>query len=215
MIDLEGKPLIAYTIDVAKKVEAFSEIVLSTDDEAIANIGLQHQIKVPFIRPTHLASDEAASIDVVVHALEFMQRHVKPFYAVCLLQPTVPLRHSLDVSQAIDAFIQSDADSLISVRPIPHVYNPHWAFRRMSDSDEMTLLMDDENIIARRQDLPEMFHRDGSIYLTKSSVVMNQRSFYGNRVIGFTMQHSPDINIDTQQDLDKARNFLARHPDFY
>lgn len=128
-IKLLGKmPLIEYTINAARASVALTEIVVSTEDAEIAIAAEVCGCKPPFIRPTELSQDDTASIAVVQHAIDFFERQAIFFDAVCLLQPTTPFRAEGFIDKAILAFATSGADSLISVLPIPHEYNPHWAF---------------------------------------------------------------------------------------
>ena len=106
----------------------FDEILVSTEDDQIAKISKSHGANIPFMRPEELASDESPTIDTLVFTLTKLAQSGKHFKAVCLLQPTVPFRSVETISQAIKKFEQSEADSLVTVREVPHVFNPHWAF---------------------------------------------------------------------------------------
>ena len=125
---LGKKPLIEYTIDGAKNSKLISQIVISTDDEEIAIAAEIAGCKPPFIRPSEIAQDNSTSLEVVQHAITFFESQNIFFDAVCLLQPTTPFREKGFIDQAIEKFITSKADCLVSVLPIPHEYNPHWAF---------------------------------------------------------------------------------------
>lgn len=207
---LNGKALIAYSIESALACPLLEQIVVTTDDDEIANLSKSLGASVPFMRPAHLAADDAPTIDTVIHALRFFENANQVFDAVCLLQPTVPFRNLDDVNGAIQKFINSKADSLISVREVPHVYNPHWVYEQDAQTGFLKLAINDDPIISRRQDLPSAYHRDGSIYLTKSSVIEGERSLYGKNIIHHVMKDSPAINIDTMEDWEAASNY-AKH----
>ena len=204
-----GNPLIAYTIESAQKSNLLTDIVLSTDDEGIAQVGKEYGVQVPYIRPESLASDTAKSIDVVQHALQFYKDLGQSYDAVCLLQPTTPFRESGSIDSAINTYIEQTLDSLISVLPVPHEYNPHWVF--VDKEGTLSISTGDEEIISRRQDLPTAYHRDGSIYLTSTEVIL-QGSFYGKKMGYVVSNGSTHINIDTQEDWQKAEEFLKNIP---
>ena len=208
---LHGKELIKYSIEVGLKCEFLSEIVVSTDDEEIAAISKSAGANVPFLRPAHLANDKSPTIDTVIHILKYYEFQNNIFDAVCLLQPTVPFRDTADVSGAIKKFVQSDADSLISVRAVPHVYNPYWIYEEDAESGFLKLSKTSDSIIPRRQDLPKAYHRDGSIYLTKKEIVLQEKSLYGKKIVHYEMNNSPNINIDTMEDWAMAVKYAKEN----
>ena len=114
-----------------------------------------------------------------------------------------------DIDQSIAAFERSGADSMISVSPIPHQYNPHWAFEAVEGTDLLRIATGETSIISRRQDLPAAYHRDGSIYLAKCSVILTQRSMYGQSIAAYRGDAAP-INIDTEDDWQAAEDWIAR-----
>jgi len=209
---LNGKALIAYSIGSALACPLLDQIVVTTDDNEIAELSQSLGASVPFIRPAHLAADDSPTIDTVIHALSFFEKSNQVYDAVCLLQPTVPFRNPNDINEALQKFIDSNADSLISVREVPHVYNPHWVYEQDEQTGFLKLVINDENIISRRQELPPAYHRDGSIYITKSNVVLSDQSLYGNKIIHHIMKRSPSINIDTMEDWEAASNY-SKHED--
>jgi len=192
-------PLIDYSINVAKNSKLITQILVSTDDEEIAIAAEVSGFKPPFIRPLELAQDNSTSISVVKHAIDFYESQNIYFDAVCLLQPTSPFREKGFVDSAIQKFITSNSDSLISVLKIPHEYNPHWAFVENTNGT-LKIATGEENIIPRRQDLPKAYFRDGSIYITKTSV-LKKGTFFGKN-ISF-IESNPDyyVNIDTMDDI--------------
>ncbi len=208
---LHGKELIKYSIEVGLKCDLLSEIMVSTDDEEIATISKSVGASVPFLRPAHLANDKSPTIDTVIHTLDYYETQNDIFDAVCLLQPTVPFRNLIDLNAAIERFIQRDADSLISVRAVPHVYNPYWIYEEDEESGFLKLSKTSDSIIPRRQDLPKAYHRDGSIYLTKKEIVLQAKSLYGEKIIHHEMKSSPNINIDTMEDWELAVKYAKEN----
>ncbi|MDD5775110.1 MAG: acylneuraminate cytidylyltransferase family protein [Candidatus Omnitrophica bacterium] len=119
-----GKPLIAWTILASKKSRYLDEIIVSTENEAIARIARQYAAHVPFKRPAYLARGQVSSIDVARHASAWFIKHGKHFDLVMLLQPTSPLRTADDIDEAIKVFLKNDADALISV--VRAAKSPFW-----------------------------------------------------------------------------------------
>ena len=125
---LAGKPLLEYTSAVTLKSSLLSKVVISTDDDEIISVAKKLGLEIPFKRPKDLATDSSSSLSVILHALEHFESKNIYFDAVCLLQVTSPFRTVEFLDKAIQEFIKSDADSLISVQEVPHEYNPHWSF---------------------------------------------------------------------------------------
>jgi CMP-N,N'-diacetyllegionaminic acid synthase len=207
---LGGKPLLAYTVDAAKHSKLLFKTIVSTDDLAISQVAKSLNVEVPFLRPSHLAQDNTPTIDVVVDVLKWYENQDVFFDAVCLLQPTTPFRSIDFIDLAIQKFIYNDTDSLISVLPVPHEYNPHWCFEA-NENNILNIATGEKNIISRRQDLPKTYHRDGSIYLTKTTVILNQSSFYGNSISYIESDALNYVNIDTPTDWEKAENLLNNY----
>lgn len=200
---LGGKPLIAYTLEQAKQSELLTDVILSSEDSEIIEWALKNGLEVPFTRPLELSTDNASSIDVVLHAIRFLSQKGRNYDAVCLLQPSSPFRESGMIDRAIEKFINLEVDSLISVLPVPHEYNPHWVFEENSNG-LLVISTGEKEIIKRRQELPVVYFRDGSIYLTKTEVLLNQHSFYGDKTGSIVSNPAYYCNIDTQEDWEKA-----------
>jgi N-acylneuraminate cytidylyltransferase len=208
-IKLLGKmPLIEYTINSAKASKFLTDTIVSTDDEEIAIAAEISGCKPPFVRPSELAQDNSTSIEVVQHAIDFFEKQNIFFDAVCLLQPTSPFREAGFIDAAIQKFIEKQSDSLVSVLPVPHEYNPHWTFEE-ADNGLLKIATGDKIMIPRRQELPKAFHRDGSLYITKTSVIKNG-SFLGESVA--YMESNPDfyVNIDTMEDWKRAEELIIK-----
>jgi CMP-N,N'-diacetyllegionaminic acid synthase len=205
---LDGKPLLQYTTEVALAAQALSQVVLSTDDDEIAELGRRCGVTVPFIRPAQLAQDDTPMLPVVQHALRYLEDQGEVFDAVCLLQPTNPLRRTEDIDECIRLLESSGADAVVTVLPVPSEYNPHWTYFR-DQRNNLSLCMGDAAPITRRQDLPRAFHREGSVYVTRSSVIMKDNSLYGKRTVGYEVDARWSINIDSPGDWERAEALLA------
>lgn len=195
-------PLIAYSINQANESQLITKTIVSTDDESIIKVAKKYHAEIPFVRPIELASDAASSISVVQHAIAFFEDNNEFFDAVCLLQPTSPFRAKGFIDKAISTFVNTDCDALVSVLKVPHEFNPHWVFE-VNDSNCLQIATGEKEIIKRRQDLPNAFFRDGSIYLTKVETI-KKGSFYGEKLT--YIESNPDlyVNIDTHEDWEKA-----------
>ncbi|WP_166963641.1 acylneuraminate cytidylyltransferase family protein [Yeosuana marina] len=204
---LQGKPLIQYTVEAAKSAKKLTSLILSSDDEAIIEVAKKLNLEVPFVRPKHLAEDKSPTLGVIQHALKFYEEQNIYFDAVCLLQVTSPFKTGKFIDEAIEKFIESNCDALVSVQKVPDEYNPHWTFKK-DEKDNLELSTGEKEIIARRQDLPEVYHRDGLIYITKASVLLEQNSLYGSKLAYIKSPSDYTINIDTLEDWNKAEAFL-------
>ena len=177
--DLCGKPLLAYTAESSLSATRLSRVVLSTEDEEIARVGLELGLDVPFLRPVDLAGDETPTYPVVLHALRELEMIGDRFDAVCLLQPTNPLRKAADIDECIELLERTGADSVFTVRRVPDEYNPKWVYWREA-GDRMRLSTGESLPIPRRQELPPAYHRDGSVYVSRCCGLQSQGNLYGN-----------------------------------
>lgn len=198
---LGGKPLIQYTIESANKAANLKKTIVSTDSCEIAKIAEELGAFVPFIRPERLSLDDTPTIEVILHAIDFFCKKGEFFDAVCLLQPTCPFRSETEIDAALNKFEQIKPDSLITVKIVPHTYNPHWVFEATS-KDFLTLSTGEDNIIPRRQLLPKAFYRDGSIYITSINT-LKKGSLYGSRICYLENYHK-SINLDNELDWIEA-----------
>ncbi len=207
---LEGKPLLAYTSEIALQSSLIDKIILSTEDEEIYQVGRSLGLETPFYRPEKYATDSASSLSVIQHAVKHMESMGQTYDAVCLLQVSSPFRSLSFLEKAITSFIRSGADSLVSVREVPHEYNPHWVFES-NDNGLLQIATGEEQIITRRQELPKAYVRDGSIYITKTKVIMEENSLYGDSISYIeSSKDIPHVNIDTMEDWKKAESFLKK-----
>lgn len=204
---LGNKPLLQYTTDVALQCSKITKVVLSSDDDEIMKVGEKLGIEVPFKRPANLATDKSPTLPVILHTLDFYEQQGVFFDAVCLLQVTSPFRTVSFVNDAIKTFVKQGTDSLVSVLEVPHEYNPHWTFE-VNDNDTLQIATGEKEIISRRQELPTAYHRDGSIYITKVSVLKEQNSLYGNSISYIKSDKEKYVNIDTLADWEQAEKMI-------
>ena len=189
------------------KSKMLSRTIVSTDDSKIKSICLDYDMDVPFDRPKSLATDQTPTIDVILHAIEIMES-INEFYdAVCLLQPTCPLRKPKLIDDTIAKYINTNADSLVSVQKVPLKYNPHWVFEN-NNNGFLKISTGENKIISRRQNLPNAFIRDGAIYITSTEIIKEQKSLYGQNISYFEHNFRHHVNIDTLKDWAKAEQFV-------
>jgi CMP-N,N'-diacetyllegionaminic acid synthase len=204
-----GKPLLQYTAEAALVASRLSRSILSTEDEEIAEAGRSFGLEVPFLRPAELARDETPMLPVALHALRTLELQGDHFDALCLLQPTNPLRRPEDIDACIDLLQQSEADAVVTVLDVPAEYNPHWVYFRDA-AGFLHLSTGESTPIPCRQALPHAFHREGSLYVARRDVLMVENSFYGSRLIGYPVDPARSINIDTMEDWKRAVTLLSK-----
>jgi len=205
---LAGKPLLQYTAESALKARRLSRVILSTEDEEIAEVGRSCGLDIPFMRPMELAADSAPGFPVVQHAVGWLEEHGEYYDAVCVLQPTNPLRRADDIDACIDLLERDGADAVVTILPVPAEYNPHWVYFQASDG-RLSLSTGAETPVPRRQELPPAFHREGSVYVTRRNTVMQDHSLYGRRLVGHLVDPARSINIDSMSDWERAEALLA------
>ena len=205
---LHGKPLLQYTVESAVACGRLAKIVLSTDDDEIADIGRRLGIDVPFRRPAELSADTTPMLPVIQHAIGWLEAQGDTFDAVCLLQPTNPLRRASDIVACLDLLERSGADAVTTVLKVPAEYNPHWAYFANAEGC-LQLSTGEREPIGRRQDLPQAFHREGSVYVTRRDVIMLTNSLYGERLLGFLMDEARSVNINNADDWERAERLVA------
>ncbi|HZS50231.1 MAG TPA: acylneuraminate cytidylyltransferase family protein [Bryobacterales bacterium] len=205
---LHGRPLLSYTAEAALSARLLSRVILSTDDEEVAEVGRRCGLEVPFLRPPELATDGAPTLPVVQHAVRALAQNGGRFDAVCLLQPTNPLRRPEHIDGCIELLVNSGADSVITVLPVPPEYNPHWVYFAESDGT-LRLSTGEDAPISRRQDLPPAFHREGSVYVIRTEVIIDGNSLYGRRIVGYPADPKASVNIDVPEDWERAEELLA------
>ena len=203
-----GKPLIQYTAEAALASSRLSRVILSTEDEEIAEVGRRCGLEVPFLRPAELARDETPTLPVVQHAVRWIEAEGNRYDVICLLQPTNPLRGADDIDDCIQLLEASGADAVITVLPVPAEFNPHWVYLP-DEAGLLRLSTGEADPLPRRQALPAAFHREGSVYVTRRNVLMEENSLYGSRLRGHLMSSNQCINIDTEADWQRAEKILS------
>jgi CMP-N,N'-diacetyllegionaminic acid synthase len=204
-----GKPLLQYTAEAALGSRRLSRVILSTEDEEIADVGRRCGLEVPFLRPRELAGDDTPTVPVlqdVVRRLE-QANSDEPYDAILTLQPTNPLRRTEDIDGAITLLEQSRANSVIS---FVEVGEKHPARMKLIDSQGRVSdpPFAEQFEGQRRQDLPKLYLREGSIYLTRRSVLMDLNSLKGQDCRAWIIPRERACNIDDPFDLFLAEQMM-------
>lgn len=204
---LEGKPLLAYSIDAAIESGCFSKIMVSTDSEKYATISIQWGAEVPFLRSRYNASDYAGSWDAVKEVLQRYKELGAVFDTVCLLQPTSPLRMADDIIAAYGQFENMAATSVVSVCECEH--SP-----LLSNTLNANLSMEGflpKGGEKRRQDCDKYYRLNGAIYIVRSEDVLNDSiDISGHRSYAYIMPVERSVDIDSIRDFEYARFLMRR-----
>ena len=205
LVPLAGKPLIQYTIDAALNCRSLDRVILSTDDEKIAEYGLHAGVEVPFMRPAELATDEASTRVVQRHALQWCKADEGELpEALVTLQATSPLRTTQHIDEAVQRFQKEKADSVLGVTPVQdHPYEVV-GFSKGG----MIRAMERPAHVVRRQQYPLFYKINGAIYITRSSILIAQDAGYGERVFEYEMDWDESVDIDSFNDLQVADTML-------
>ncbi len=207
---LAGKPLIEHAIQCGLSSRLLDRTIVTTDSERIAAAAKTAGAEVPFLRPAELAKDESPTLGVVQHALRWLEEQQGWLPAiVVLLQPTAPLRKAEHVDEALERFLASPADSLVSVCRVASHYHPDWQF---CAEDGLLTRHNGEplwSVPTQRQLLRPTFIRNGAIYAFHRDVLLRGGSLYGQRCLAYEMPAELSVNIDTPDDLRAAEGYLA------
>lgn len=206
---LGGLPLIAHTINAARGSTRLARCVVSTDDPEITRVAATHGGDAPFVRPAHLATDSAASLGVMQHALRALEQAdpATRYDVLVMLQPTTPFRTALDIDGALALLERTGADSVISVMD---VQGHHPARMKYLDGDRLIDPPFAEAVENQpRQQLRPMYIRNGAVYATRRDVLMGG-SFKGKDCRAWIMPAERSVNIDTLDDFAYAEWCLSR-----
>ena len=206
---LFGKPLLTYTAEAAFQSKRLNRIILSTDSSEIADVGLSLGLKVPFVRPPELSTDNTKTLPVLQDIVRKLEVSGDIYDAVFTLQPTSPLRLASDIDGAIELMERELPDSVIGYSPVgPH--NPY----RLRQIDSKGTVLDTLNFDNQRgqprQSLPQFYERNGAVYLTRKNILMNSDSIYGMNSKAWIIPRERSVDIDDSLDLEYAEFLIRR-----
>ncbi|HUP35097.1 MAG TPA: acylneuraminate cytidylyltransferase family protein [Candidatus Limnocylindria bacterium] len=205
---LGGKPLVVHTIEAALGCDALARAVLSTEDAAILEAGRRAGCPVPFVRPAELAGERSSTVDVALHAVDWLGRH-EGFAAdiVVLLPVTAPLRRAEHIRGALGVLRDDPAAEAVVAVTDPD-YPPYWMLS--VESRRLSWLFPEGAAVDHRQDLPRAYRPNGSIYAIHVPALRAQRTFYPRATAPYVMPREASVNIDTDVDFGLAELLLAR-----
>ena len=194
ILDLAGKPLIAWTIDAAKQSKYIDKLIVSTDSEKIRKISEQFGAEVPFLRPEELSNDTADSISVVKHSIDYFD---KAYDYILLLQPTSPLRIAKDIDKAVE-MLNTETKAIVSVCEAEH--SPLWSNTLPKDLS-MRDFIRPEIQNKRSQDLSTYYGLNGAVYISEIAYFYQNNGFVGKQTKATVMSQENSVDIDTELDI--------------
>jgi len=203
--ELLGKPLIAYTIEAALQSKHITDVIISTDDADIYNIAIQYGAKDTFLRPKELAEDDSLAVDNYIYTIN---RLINEFdYTIndfVVLQPTSPLRESIDIDNAIELFKQKNADSVISYTEENHPVSWH---KYIDENGQFENIFPDN--IQNRQANKLTYFPNGAIFVFNYNLIQS-REYFSSKSYAYIMDRKKSIDVDTIDDFELAEYFMRK-----
>jgi len=204
---LAGKPLIAYTVEVANKSKYLTRTIVSTDYDDIRDVSKKYGADVPFMRPKEIADDKSTSIEVVQHALNWLKDNDNEEYDyLMILQPTSPLRSAEDIDECIKKIVDTDADSVMSM-----VELTDFSLKKLkkieNDLIQPLLQESEDGAPTQRQELSKVYKRNCAIYLTKVEYIM-EGDLFGKISRPYIMPEERSIDINESIDFETAKFWM-------
>jgi N-acylneuraminate cytidylyltransferase len=190
---LANKPLIAWSIEIAKQTSCIDRLIVSTEDKEICSIAREYGAEVPFMRPPELAADETPGVTPALHAISKL-----PDYDwVLLLQPTSPLRSAEDIDGIWQFCQERLAPSVVSISEV--VKHPFWMYE-CDVEHRLEPVIKGRPDVMRRQDLPSAYALNGALYLARTDWLLEQKNFIGPGTLGYIMPTERSVDLDTLED---------------
>ena len=205
ILDLNGKPLIAWSIEAGIGSKYIDKVVLTSDSEDILNISKNFGAEI-LKRPDELATDTATSFDVITHAIESID---EKYDYIILLQPTSPLRNAEHIDEAIELLETKNADAVVSVCEMEH--SPLWS-NTLDDSLSMKNFLKEEILNKRSQDLETYYRLNGAVYICKTNNFLKKKSFFlKENIFAYIMDRESSIDIDEKIDFELAQVYMKEN----
>jgi CMP-N,N'-diacetyllegionaminic acid synthase len=211
MVDLGGRPLLDYTFSTAERCRKLDRIVLSTNMQDAIDWAQRHytRVEAPFVRPESLADASSSSVDVALHAMDFLEaQQPARIDTVVLLQPTCPFRRAEEIDAAIALFNEKNLNALIGVSRVWHHPGDYIRRREQGRADGFKYLFRDPSWI-RRQDFPEVLFITGALYVCRAEYLRATRRFFDEESYCYQMSEETMVDIDTPFDLAIARGLVT------
>jgi len=208
---LGGIPLLAYKAIAALKSNYCTRLIISTDCEIIAKVAEEYGVEAPFIRPKHLATDEANSMEVVLHAMKWIEKNDEVQYdALGLLQPSSPFLTYEDINNTVDLYIKRNAIGVIGVKQV----DTNSIFISEMDDDlcmKKHFIKMKSFYHTRRQDIKPEYTMNGAIYLANWKYLKENKTFHSEKTYGYIMPTERSIDIDTVNDFYYAQFLIEKN----
>lgn len=199
---LNGKPLIAWTIEAALSSARVDEVIISTDDSQIASVAQSYGGKVPFLRPSQLAQDNSLAIDNYIYTLDRLNKEMNIVAdELVVLQPTSPLRLSEDIDAAIDIFYKKQADSVISVTELNH---PVQWVQKIIEDGTLRNYTNEKTSEKNRQELCPAYIPNGAVFVLRHSLLKKKCTYYSEKTYPYIMPRERSVDIDSDLDFKLA-----------
>lgn len=203
---LAGEPLICHTIKAALKSKNIGRVIVSTEDDKIAEISRKNGAEV-LVRPAEMADDNSKTIDVLFHLLGEVQKENYEPDIIILLQPTSPLRNETDIDQALDFFSRKKCESLVGVCELPHPFC--WALELKKEF--LFPVFGLESLKIRSQDAPKKYICNGAIYIASPSALRKNEGFFSEKTLAYVMPREKSLDIDKESDFKLAELILKNY----
>ena len=205
---LGGKPLIAHAIEAAREAECIARFVVSTDDCEIAQVARSWGAEIPFLRPPELATDQAAMVPVIIHAVEWLEQKGAAYPTIVVVQPTSPFISASLIDSAYARFLELGADTLVSLAKVEH--HPYWL--KTVERGYAFPFLNIPGLPTRRQDLPSLYAVNGAVYITSRDMLLKKKGrecsfatqIEGEKVGVITVEDQEALEIDTEMNLRMA-----------
>lgn len=206
--NLNGRPLLSYSIEAAQKAGIFDTIHVSTDSENYAQIARDYGANVPFLRPKELASDTVSTWEAVKYVLKKYEQLGEVFDVVAVLQPTSPLRDAKDIIGAWKYFQNKEANMISSVCEVDH--SPLWC-NTLPEDMSLEYFEDEKLAYMPRQNLPTYYRENGAIYIVKAKCLFQKENLYKDKCYAYVMEQSHSVDIDGELDFVIAQVILGNN----
>ncbi len=196
-----GKPLIAHTIEAALATKGITRLVVSTEDEEIADVARAYGAEIPFMRPQELATDTSSVIDTYIYTIEQLKAEGEKVDEFAIMQATSPFRTTQDIDAAIELFHKKSADSVISVVETEH---PLAWIKTMDGQGRLAHAVQGLDALKNRQAYPKYFLPQGAVYVFNYDLFRRTREYWHPNTYGYKMPAERSVDIDTPLDFEFA-----------
>ena len=207
ILNLNKKPLIAWSILCAKKSKIFDKLIVSTDSNKIAKISKKIGAEIPFLRPKSISHDKSKSSELIIHAINFYKKKNIFFDYVFLLEPTSPLREVKDIKYCFNLIKKTNINSLVSVSKLKSQH-PNFLYK-LKKQNKIRSYLKSKKKETRRQDVEDLYFLDGTIYCSKVKTFLKNKSFYHQDTCAIDIPSWKSIEIDDYDDF-KTAEFLMK-----